>query len=285
MPFAGFEDFESCLADQDLLKRYPDAETRKRVCGAMKARLEHAQAGEAAVDAAEHSAPTRVEETTWAWLIRDMVATRVGVNDQGLYKDPASVEQTARSLDGAAVVYEHPIDADGSWVIDVDPKAAPGIAVNARVDGDAVLYDALVWKRNPPGHNVTDSAIATNATFAAAVRSGQAVHNSVGAHNLELLEAGVAPRMGSGVPTPYRAKLVRAEVGHIAILAPVAGMKGGSCPLPWCGAVPGREQEADEQDAVKCGCVDKAAERVAEAHKVSKGAALLAIRDAANGKA
>jgi|GEM_PF-2300858 len=40
MPFAGFENFNACLTDEDMKKRYPDEETRKKVCGALQAKTE-----------------------------------------------------------------------------------------------------------------------------------------------------------------------------------------------------------------------------------------------------
>jgi hypothetical protein len=43
MPFAGFENFNACLTDGDMVKRYPDEETRKKVCGALQAKHERKQ--------------------------------------------------------------------------------------------------------------------------------------------------------------------------------------------------------------------------------------------------
>ncbi len=40
MPFAGFENFDACLTDADMIKRYPDEETRRKVCGSLQAKAE-----------------------------------------------------------------------------------------------------------------------------------------------------------------------------------------------------------------------------------------------------
>ncbi len=40
MPFAGFENFNACLIDPDMVKRYPDDETRRKVCGSLQAKAE-----------------------------------------------------------------------------------------------------------------------------------------------------------------------------------------------------------------------------------------------------
>lgn len=43
MPFAEFENFEACLTDEDMKKRYPDEETRRKVCGSLQAKAEKEQ--------------------------------------------------------------------------------------------------------------------------------------------------------------------------------------------------------------------------------------------------
>ena len=40
MPFAGFENFNACLTDSEMVKRYPDEETRRKVCGSLQAKAE-----------------------------------------------------------------------------------------------------------------------------------------------------------------------------------------------------------------------------------------------------
>lgn len=40
MPFAGFENFNSCLIDEGMVAQYPDEETRRKVCGALQAKAE-----------------------------------------------------------------------------------------------------------------------------------------------------------------------------------------------------------------------------------------------------
>ncbi len=218
-----------------------------------------------------------VEEGERFWLVRNVIATRIGVNSQGLYKDAGAVASNARALEGAPLVYgAHPKDASGDYQVDIDPHEAPGFAVNGRVEGEAAVYDALLLKKNPPGHHATPASLTLNERFVEAVRRGEAVHNSLGAHSYERLEEGRARRMGGGPETPYSFRQVRAEVGHIAILSPVAG-GAGSCPIPACGALPRGEEDAEHEHA-------KDADTVAKAFGVSKGAALRAIRDAAKPK-
>jgi len=219
-----WESFDACVTDPGLAEKYPDEEVRRRVCGALKARLE--LRGEV----------SRVEEGEDFWVIRNVVATRAGVNDQGMLRDQAAVEATARAMDGAPLVYAaHPHQ------VFVDPRKAAGFAVASRVVGDAAVYDALLWKRNRPGHQASDDDLAHNQAFVDAVRSGQAVHNSLGSISIERLRTGVAPKQGGGGNRVYDAVQEDAKVGHIAILSPVAGTAGGSCPAPVCGAVPDLE--------------------------------------------
>jgi hypothetical protein len=39
MPFGKFKDFADCMNDTDMKDKYPDQETRKKVCGKMQSEL------------------------------------------------------------------------------------------------------------------------------------------------------------------------------------------------------------------------------------------------------
>lgn len=192
-------------------------------------------------DHAPGQAQLRVEDGDAFWIVRGLVSARVGVSKgQRLLKRKAVVEQTAELLEGAAIVYGHPNGEapSGGPIIDVDHRSAPGIAVNARLDGDAATYDALLWKVNPPGYTVSDDDLAKSLVFVEAAKRGDAIHNSLGTHSLEVARRGEAAPMGGGDPVPYEAEQVGIEgVGHVAILSPVIPVRG-SCPAPACGLPP-----------------------------------------------
>lgn len=40
MPFGKWENFNACLTDEDMMKQYPDEETRQKVCGSLQAKAE-----------------------------------------------------------------------------------------------------------------------------------------------------------------------------------------------------------------------------------------------------
>lgn len=53
MPFAGFENFDACLTDEEMRKRSPDEETRRKVCGSLQAKAEKEQSGPYVITYAE----------------------------------------------------------------------------------------------------------------------------------------------------------------------------------------------------------------------------------------
>lgn len=186
--------------------------------------------GELKEAAREEDAPgqvARVEEGDGFWLVRGLIATRVGVNRRHrLRRRLEAVKQTVALLDGAAILYGHP--RDGS--VDVDRLTAPGVIVNARLEGDAAAYDALIWKANPPGYAVTDADLARNSIFADAARRGDAIHNSLGSLTLEAVRRGEADATDGSGPAEYDRDVQHVKsVGHVAILAPVIPVRG-SCP-------------------------------------------------------
>lgn len=265
MPVGPYEDFEACLVA--LEDKYPDEQTRRKVCGAIKARTE-AQAG---VPRGEDytSSPTTVEETPEAWIVKGIVATRAGVTRNGLLREEAILPATARLIDGASIVYaEHPRNVRGEPLVFVDAKTSPGFAVNGRVEGDAVVYDAVLWKQNPKGYGVSAEDLANNQAFAAAAHKGQPINQSLGSLDVSKPATGRARGVDGRPDVPYVERLEAvARIGHVAILAPVAGWKEGSCAAPACGTHARRE----EHDAV---------DAVSQAFGVPAGAAALAICDA-----
>lgn len=178
-----------------------------------------------------------VEDGPGYWLVRNVTATREGVSlGRRVLKRATAVRETADLMDGAPVVYG--VDRHLAGDFEPDPLAAPGFAVNARLEGGAAVYDAVLWAANPPGHSVPSEDIAYNRAFVEAVRQGQAIHNSIGTIGVERMATGKAPPMGGGSPVSYESEQVHVvKVGHVAILSPVAAGRG-SCPAPACGAVP-----------------------------------------------
>lgn len=218
-------------------------------------------------DHAPAQAQLRVEDGDAFWLVRGLVSARAGVSKgQRLLKRRAVVEATAQLLDGAAIVYGHPAGeaADGGPIIDVDHRSAPGVAVNARMEDGAATYDALLWKENPEGYAVSDEDLARSRVFVDAAKRGEAIHNSLGTHSLEVARRGEAEPMGGGDPVPYDSEQVGVEgVGHVAILSPVIPVRA-SCPPTACGLPPVKAPAA------------ASVEHVAEALGVRREAVLVA---------
>lgn len=228
MPVGPWASFDACMADPKLRGRYPDEAARRRVCGAVKARLEADAASEARSDAGRMAGRV-TRGAGWA-IVHDVVAAVTAPNAANQVKPWEELVAAAATLEGAPLVYGggargHPVDASGELVIFTDPREAAGLAVNVRADGARrrLLYDALLFLEAPQGSRAEAVDLARNAFLADHVDAGGTVDNSVG-YTVAFEER------GDGGATVQRGL----RFGHVAILRPFAPQRG-KCTAPSCG--------------------------------------------------
>jgi len=220
--------FEACMMDPSMAKRYDD-ETRKKVCGALKARLE-AQDSLAVTEANDGRFEGKVTRGDGYAILHDAVAAREGVNANHQLKPWTAIKNAADTLAGAPLIYSHPRDAQGRPIIRPPPELAVGHAVNERLDenGRRLLYDALLYLKRPEGSRITDEDLERNERAVKIVEDGGTIDNSVGYYALS------DPTPGSFQGVAYREKQVRLDFGHVALLRPLTN-EPGACPAPQCG--------------------------------------------------
>lgn len=242
MPFGPWPDLDACLLDPKMLEAYPDDEARRRVCGSLKAKLDHGQdAGPAAVLETAGDAATIVHLDADKAILRDAVAAAAVVNDNSQWKPWSELEAAAPSLEGVPFVWEHPSRPGGppgtgpGGKLVKHPERAPGRAVNVRLDRarNRIDYDLVLWRKPQAGADVGAEDLQRNELAIAHVQAGGRIHNSVGYLALFVPEQGTATG-SDGKPKAYDVVQRRIAFDHVAGLGPIIG-GAGACPLPTCG--------------------------------------------------
>jgi hypothetical protein len=285
MPFGTWRDFDSCMADPALLSRYPGDEQRRRVCGALQARLEAKKDQAAASEGDAIAFGGKITEGDGFWIVHDAVAARDGVNVRGELKPWEELQKAAPTLEGAPLLYgRHPIGQDGSPIVHYDPHLAVGYAINVHLEeGDHTLrYDALLFKEAPAGYGTPAEDIARNHATIALVKEGGSVENSVGYYvgKGTAAEAGFFKQDGGVVA--YREVQRSMTFGHIALLKPIGGSVGGACG-PACAVGvddAGHEGSCKGGDGCCKKRAAKAADELTERFGISRGAAMQLIAKA-----
>lgn len=278
MPMGPWPDVQACLDDDAMMERYPDEAQRKRVCGAIKQRLEGKAEPGAGREERGDGLIGKVTDGEEFWIVRDAVAAKEGVNVRGEFKPWSELVKAAPTLEGVPLIYGapgHPRDEAGRLVVRVPSNMGVGIAVNVRADEASrrILYDAVLWKKAPDGVRADTSR---NRDLVEHVRVGGEVQNSVGYDVGEpRKEAG---RFGDSV---YQEVQHGITFGHVLILKPFSTLGGACGPACSIGA------DADEHES-GCdggeGCcrvrAAAAADAIVAATGVSRGAAFRVIREA-----